>query len=296
MGILVSDESGRVITLAGRCLIGRSASCFLRLQNPRVSSEHARLRWTGTGWELRDLGSRNGTSHNGTPLVPGQPVNLASGDQLVFGGGTDTTWTLADLSAPVPAARENATGRVVVERDGMLTFPGADPFPYLTGLSRDTWILEFEDEQRTARDGDIITVAGRSWTLHLPSVLDETITAMERPLCLLDLGLQLAVSADEEFVTLTVRTPTGAHDLGSRSHHYLLLTLARRRLADEGWVYADELARMLGLDDRHVNVQIFRARHELAELGVVDAAALIERRRGTRQLRLGTPHVTISAV
>jgi pSer/pThr/pTyr-binding forkhead associated (FHA) protein len=42
-------------------LIGRSTMCTLQIDAADVSKEHASLRWVGDGWELRDLGSRNGT-------------------------------------------------------------------------------------------------------------------------------------------------------------------------------------------------------------------------------------------
>lgn len=56
--------------------------------------------------------------------------------------------------------------------------------------------------------------------------------------------------------------------------------------SNQGWVYVDDLARMLKLDPPHLNIQIFRARKQLAQL--LDGAAapeLVERRVG--KLRLG---------
>ncbi|MFT4623311.1 MAG: hypothetical protein ACI8PZ_001967 [Myxococcota bacterium] len=295
MGILASDDTGRVITLPAHCLIGRAAGCFVRIQDRRVSSEHARLYWADDHWGLRDLGSRNGTTCDGQPVPPGQEVVLQVGAHIGFGSDAQA-WTLVDVSAPVAAAREAASGRVVVERDGMLRFPGSDPFPYVFGLGNDEWIIEHEDQQTSARDGEVVVVAGRTWTLHLPTGLDATVTAERACRSLLDFQFHFAVSADEEFVELTVRGADGAVSLGSRSHNYLLLTLARQRLVDDGWVYADDLARMLGLEQLHVNVQIFRARDAISKLDVVDAPALIERRRATRQLRLGTGRVSIETV
>jgi hypothetical protein len=88
-----------------------------------------------------------------------------------------------------------------------------------------------------------------------------------------------------------------------RAHYYLLLTLARARASAEkeaallpherGWTSVDELTRMLGVEEIKLNVEVYRVRRDLAELGVVDAASIIERRRGLRTLRLGTPRATI---
>ena len=76
-------------------------------------------------------------------------------------------------------------------------------------------------------------------------------------------------------------------DLGERAHHYSLVTLARARSADmqagydaatQGWIELDRLARMLGIDTSHLNVQIHRARSQFAALPGLDVSQLVERR------------------
>jgi pSer/pThr/pTyr-binding forkhead associated (FHA) protein len=51
--------------------------------DPRVSARHARIEWTGRGWSLHDLGSKNGTFLGGAPAA-GAP--LADADWISFGG------------------------------------------------------------------------------------------------------------------------------------------------------------------------------------------------------------------
>ena len=105
------------------------------------------------------------------------------------------------------------------------------------------------------------------------------------------------VSLNEEHAYLKIACNQGAEiDLGERVHHYSLLTLARRRLDDaargvdpssQGWVDAHQLSRMLGLDPACLNIQIFRARRQIAR-ALPNGARLpdiVERRRG--ELRLG---------
>jgi hypothetical protein len=65
--------------------IGRDAACGLIVEDRRVSKRHARLRWTGSGWLLEDLGSKNGTTLNGAPLGPTGP-ELREGDWICLGG------------------------------------------------------------------------------------------------------------------------------------------------------------------------------------------------------------------
>ena len=55
----------------------------LVLDDPRVSARHARFEWTGSGWALHDLGSKNGT------FVAGQPAQgtlLGDEDWVSLGG------------------------------------------------------------------------------------------------------------------------------------------------------------------------------------------------------------------
>ena len=65
--------------------IGRDAACGLIVEDGRVSKRHARLRWTGSGWLLEDLGSKNGTTLNGAPVSAAIP-ELREGDWICLGG------------------------------------------------------------------------------------------------------------------------------------------------------------------------------------------------------------------
>ncbi len=51
--------------------------------DPRVSARHASIEWTGRGWSLHDLGSKNGTFLGGAPAA-GSP--LGDEDWISFGG------------------------------------------------------------------------------------------------------------------------------------------------------------------------------------------------------------------
>ena len=109
--------------------------------------------------------------------------------------------------------------------------------------------------------------------------------------------LQFHVSLNEEHVFLRIATAAGgAIDLGERVHHYCLVTLARQRLHDarrgmdassQGWVAVPELARQLGLEPTHLNIQIHRARQHFATAAPAQLAAdaVLERRRG--EIRFG---------
>jgi pSer/pThr/pTyr-binding forkhead associated (FHA) protein len=55
-------------------LIGRSPECTLVLDDEYASTRHARIFPRPEGWFLEDLGSRNGTTVNGTPLSGAVPA------------------------------------------------------------------------------------------------------------------------------------------------------------------------------------------------------------------------------
>jgi len=64
-------------------VIGRDPGCELVIEDSRVSKRHARLRWSGDGWAIEDLGSKNGTAVNGQTV---DGATLRDGDTISFGG------------------------------------------------------------------------------------------------------------------------------------------------------------------------------------------------------------------
>lgn len=76
-------QAGLVIPLAGGVLIGRGTDCQLILDDDYVSTHHARLVLTGTGYQVEDLGSTNGTFVNENRLTASAPFGL--GDTLRIG-------------------------------------------------------------------------------------------------------------------------------------------------------------------------------------------------------------------
>jgi len=73
----------------GTVTLGRGRTCEGVLPHGTVSRRHAELRFVGSRWTLRDLGSRHGTIVNGTPLEHEKPTPLSGGDLIAIG-----PWTL----------------------------------------------------------------------------------------------------------------------------------------------------------------------------------------------------------
>ena len=97
--------------LPARLLVGRAPACALCLDDRRVSGEHATIRWTGHQWEIRDLGSRNGTFVDGRRLASGERIPLDAGARMAF-GGTDDLWELVDTGPPSALGEDRSTGAI----------------------------------------------------------------------------------------------------------------------------------------------------------------------------------------
>ncbi|MEZ4317533.1 MAG: FHA domain-containing protein [Myxococcota bacterium] len=287
MATLKQVDTGAVRPVPSRMVVGRAASCALCLDDKHVSGEHATLAWNGSGWVLRDLGSRNGTFVDGERLEPGSQRSVAKGASLGF--GRTEGFVLVDDGAPAALA-EDPSGKLVIAEDGLLALPdAASPEVVVYADSRGGWVAERGDEVGPVADGESVLVQGRPWTVRLPASLEGTATMDAGP-TLDTVKLRFAVSMDEEHVELTVVHRGRETPLEAREHGYILLTLARARLADaglplaeQGWLDRDQLLKMLGMDSNSLNVGIYRARGQLGAAGVEGAAAVVQVRRGQRR-------------
>lgn len=82
--VLDGVQAGAIHQLStGTLGLGRGGSNHIRLDDPAVSNEHARLRWDDGGpVTLIDLGSENGTRVNGRRT---QQLNLQHNDVIQVG-------------------------------------------------------------------------------------------------------------------------------------------------------------------------------------------------------------------
>jgi hypothetical protein len=302
MGTL-RTPTGTLVPLLADTLIGRSDRTDVRVDDRVVSSEHARIRWTGRAWVVRDLGAKNGTWVDGRRLEPGGSAALGEGSAVGLGSDAPR-FHLASASPPVVAAVDDA-GAVRLGTGQLLALPDDDHPELVIVGEAGVWRAETADGERAVVDGEVVEALGRRFRLRLPEPVDGT---WERDaavgLSLADAILHFRVSRDEEHVELDVEVGQKRHALGSRAHHYLLLVLARLRAEDadphgesaRGWIGQEELTRMLGAREGALHTSVFRARAELSELGLADAAGVVERRKGSRQLRLGVGRFTVTPI
>ena len=120
---IVSEPAQDVVEFSHSLTVGRHLDNGLVLAVPRISSRHAVIEWVHTGWHVRDLGSRNGTSVNGR-RIRGWRV-IRPGDKIRFAGVS--SWLVEQLVEPQPilgsvACLENVDSgrRVPVDADRFL--------------------------------------------------------------------------------------------------------------------------------------------------------------------------------
>lgn len=316
MGAIRQLGTGRTFWLGGDDYVGRSPICALHLEASYVSMQHAALRWAGNAWELRDLGSRNGTVLDGVQLRPGQACRVETRSRIAFGSAQEQ-WEVVDDSPPKPMFIPHDGGEPVAADGKVVVLPSPDD-PQATVFRADDggWYLERGDgivplvrsmpTLRYASGARMFEVGGRRWRFCDPIAVDALKDTgnldpdrSNLPIPARDVSLFFAVSTDGELIEINASIGGTRVSLGARSHYNLFLTLAQRRLFDAkqglpeedcGWVSPDTLAAVM--TSERLNIDVFRLRKQFATMGVADPASIIER-RPTRQLRIGTGRIVI---
>lgn len=114
--ILVAQEGplrGQRWALSKTLMMGRDPTCDIPVQDRQVSRFHARITPTPEGVTIEDLGSKNGTSHNGTEIT--DPVMLQDGDVLGIALAQQFLFLTSDATMPLAegGARQ---GRLVMDQ------------------------------------------------------------------------------------------------------------------------------------------------------------------------------------
>ena len=310
--------SGTAHYLEHESLLGRAQAATVCSDLPSVSLHHATVRWSDSGqWQIEDLNSRNGTLVDGERLAPGVVRRLEAGTRIAL-GTPDNRYDLEDASAPTVMLLPLGGGEPLWPLDEqILALPAADaPTHTLYAHPSGLWLLEGPTDTRPLQHGDIVAVDESRWRFSCPKAVNRTLTVPTAKLAMpvaatsgfgyvRELRLLLKVSADEETVLLTLSGAGQTRELDYRACFYLLLTLARCRLRQglpksirvdsQGWVEVGALCEMLRKNEQHLNIDIYRLRRVCAELGVLDASSIVERRGPPRRLRLGTELVRVEA-
>lgn len=99
-------------------IIGRDASCDIIVEDRQVSRQHVRIRNTETGVFLEDLGSKNGTHHNGTRIQ--EMVQLQDGDLIQVALAQKFIFISSDATLPLETGHSTESlvrqGRLHLDR------------------------------------------------------------------------------------------------------------------------------------------------------------------------------------
>ncbi|MES2675705.1 MAG: FHA domain-containing protein [Pseudomonadota bacterium] len=299
------------VPLAPHHTFGRLAAAVdSQIDKPYISKLHAAIEWNGRAWYIKNLGL-NGTWINGTVLEQGNSCELKVGNEVHFAKLTDPCFQILDLTPPTDMLwplqtqehlqTHSLTQPIYLTHYHLLPDAQAPELAIYYDEQDQQWYLEavnnYQEQLRSViHNGDTIQVNNAQWRFIQAQVCGPT-EANSYPLQKLnDLEFIFNLSLDEETTQLELHYQQHSIDLAVRSHHYLLLQLARHRAKDavnglddksQGWIYAEQLGSELGLDTTHMNIHIFRLRKQLADNlpNTLGQQYLLERRGG--KIRFG---------
>lgn len=113
-------------------IVGRDPNCDIPVPNRQVSRHHARLTLTSKGVLLEDLGSKNGTHHNGKIVT--DPVLLKDGDVIQIALAQQFAFLSSDATLPLES----------IEIPGLVSKPVKNERLRLEKRSRRVWVADDE--------------------------------------------------------------------------------------------------------------------------------------------------------
>ena len=272
------------------------------ISHPEISRIHAIIEWVNNTWYLRDI-SKNGLWLNDKKVNANTLYALSLHDKIRFNETSNIEFCVENLDEPCdilvlqqPNQNETALDDDVVflAPYNFLPTEDAPEIVFYFDTERKTWFCEKIDTMTTMRidDGECIQFSNSIWQLIKGAEKSALETIESTTNSTQSVVFIFNISQDEEETELKVTYDNREVDLSIRTHHYLTALLARYRsrlkneASDEyftGWISIQALSRDLGLSESHINIQIHRARKQIAEafceLGLI-VPTLIERKKG----------------
>jgi hypothetical protein len=142
--------------LARTVVLGRDSTCDIVIPDRQVSRYHARITPTKEGMILEDLGSKNGTHCNGTPLTA--PLVLQDGDMVQIALAQKFQFLTSDATMPLTegASRpgrlmmDMRSRRVWINQQQLVPPLSAQQFKLL-------WLL-YENQSQVISRADLVAV------------------------------------------------------------------------------------------------------------------------------------------
>ena len=303
MAVLQNLEDHQIIYLLPVHILGRHApSCDTVIAHPKVSRLHATVSWDGECWLIKDSSS-NGTYINNARMERNVDYALKQGDKLHFVDVVAGLWEVVDIEPPKTALLPHTAGAKLVILDSMAILPDEDDPKVVIYESIDgAWHCEANNSTRVLSHGDMVGSSGLLWRFVQVHSSDKTELMFEAPGEAAGPCVEFVVSQDEEHVSMSVHIGKQEFDLGERSHHYLMLLLARQyqqdrdkgtHVLESGWLDKEQLVKMLDMDEIHINMQLYRFKKQLDKAipQAPQITSMLQRRKG--MVRFGCDNLKI---
>jgi len=271
----------------------RADSVDTLIQHAFISKLHAIIEWREPSWYIKDV-SKNGLKLNGKIIPAQKQMPLNKGDVIDFAGMNEVTLTMVNLDAPQAMLinTEQPSETTALAESVLLPNENEPELALYLCPDREQWFAD--DIAKGIEVGpfehnDTIEIENTTWKFLLVAEDDATTEFDSKQTTLNDIVFRFDLSQDEESTNLTLIENGLEIDLGERSHHYLLVHLLRHSLNDNsGWLDSQLLMKELGLEETHMNIQIFRARKQVSKAlpNAVGHSKLIERRRGALRVNI----------
>lgn len=293
MATLLNLQNGEKTNLLAYHIIGRHpSSSSLVLDNPKASRTHASITWDGEHWLLQDT-STNGTYVNGIRIAHKTEQVINQGDKLHFVSPNAEGWQLLDSEPPKSMLLPQTPGAGVIVLEQIAVLPSeASPEVTLYLSPEGRWYCESHLGTNILANGDKVGTKECIWRFAEAANCVETLRIeVQTTASSSQIEACFSVSQNEEHVSLQLKINQLDFDLGERNHHYLLLLLARKWMADkaagfadteQGWMEKDELGQMLGLSETHLNMLIYRFRKQMIKVSSDNLILpqMVQRRKG----------------
>ena len=149
----LSDQSW---PLARTVVLGRDSTCDVVIPDRQVSRYHARITPTQEGMILEDLGSKNGTHCNGTPLT--SPLVLQDGDMVQIALIQKFQFLTSDATMPLTEGAVRS-GRLMMDaRSRRVWINQQQLVPPLSAQQYKLLWLLYENQGQVISRADLIAV------------------------------------------------------------------------------------------------------------------------------------------
>jgi hypothetical protein len=311
MAVLINNQTQQNCILQSHHSFGRLHSAVNTfVSDACISKIHAIIEWNEQHWLLRDVSS-NGTWLNGNKLARDQVAQLNIGDAITFASKSGYAFEVIDVNPPCDCLVPIEHNSEAIELEFFHLFSDKKSHPMVLSYSNQTysWWQEVLDDNFSQsltslelNDQSYLTIDGLTWQLQINRTIADTQLLRPSVTSLDELTFLFQTSLDEESTQVFMQSGEQNIDLLMRSHHYLTLCLARQRAKDmqdnvddseQGWVYAEQLAKDLGVDASHLNIQIYRIRKQFVDAlnNACESSNIIERNAG--KIRLASKFFSI---